>query len=56
MKDIKIVYPLIFILSIFNLTLQQNNFNIPEEYISDSSFISMTNKSPVSVKTLYASP
>ena len=35
---------------------QQNNFNIPTNYISDSTFISMITKAPTIIETLYASP
>ena len=52
----KILYQLILLFVFFILTLQQNEFHIPEDYISDSNFISMTKKNPLSLKTLYVSP
>ena len=41
---------------IFHLSSQQNKFNIPGEFISDSTFINMITKAPSIVQTLYASP
>ena len=56
MKNKIKIFPLILLLFVFGLTIQQNEFNIPEDYISDSNFVSMTKKNPISIKTLYASP
>ena len=54
MKNKIKIFPLILLLFVFGLTIQQNEFNIPEDYISDSNFVSMTKKNPISIKTLYA--
>jgi hypothetical protein len=43
------------IFSAFGL-LSSNSFGIPDEYVSDSNFLSMIKKNPVSVKKIYASP
>ena len=36
--------------------LSSNSLGIPDEYVSDSNFVSMITKQPVSVKKIYASP
>lgn len=53
------LFSLLFILqSIFSAfgLLSSNSLGIPDEYISDSNFVSMITREPVSVKKIYASP
>jgi hypothetical protein len=51
--SILIIFQSIF--STFGL-LSSNSLGIPDEYVSDSNFVSMITKQPVSVKKIYASP
>ena len=55
MKKNTFIFSLIFII-LFSSSLQQDEFNIPSKYISDSAFISMLTQEPTPSKTLYASP
>ena len=67
MLDLKDIYkikmkngikcPFFLLFLIFQLvSSQQNKFNIPTNYISDSNFISMITKAPTILQSLYASP
>ena len=57
---LKLISIFLIIQSIFTISsdnlIDPKNISIPSEYISDSSFISMISKNPISLKTLYASP
>ena len=56
----KLISIFLIIQSIFSISannlIDPKSINIPSEYISDSSFISMISKNPISLETLYASP
>ena len=56
--SIKFFSLLIIFQSIFSTfgLLSSNSLGIPDEYVSDSNFVSMITKEPVSVKKIYASP
>ena len=55
-NGIKCPFFLLFFLIFQFVSSQQNKFNIPTNYISDSTFISMITKAPTIIETLYASP
>lgn len=56
----KILSLILIIQSIFSIYSKNlfgaSEINIPSEYISDTSFISMMDKDPIAIETIYASP
>ena len=56
MPSLKSIFYTILIISSTFSALGPNDIDIPSDYVSDSSFISMMFKNPKAVNTLYASP
>ena len=56
MASLKSILLLLLIISSTLSALGPNDINIPSDYVSDSSFISMIFKEPKAINTLYASP
>ena len=56
----KILSLVLIIQSIFSIYSKNlfgaSEINIPSEYISDTSFISIMDKDPIAIETIYASP
>lgn len=59
-KNISLLIFISLCIHSLTLTLSKNllvsNINIPTDYISDSTFISMMYKNPITINTIYASP
>ena len=56
MSSLKSIFFIILVISSAFSALGPNDINIPSDYVSDSSFISMIFKEPKAINTLYASP
>ena len=56
MPSLKSIFCTILIISSTFSALGPNDIDIPSDYVSDSSFISMMFKNPKAINTLYASP